>query len=529
MKITPIQAYNLRNMQTSGSKPASYSSQLSFGQDDKKSTKLPGGAKAAAAMMAAAITVASPANVTASALQSPIDKTPITPYTDVERTIPAASIFYFENGVQDNIIRSVYEDGDNIVTLTDEPSSDIHKASTLREIIDKAYNYASFANSEEELESLRNKCAAEIINANPCIISQKTNASDLTKDIDFSEVLDMPLQYYDGPAEILIPNEVPFQQAPLRNQSYAEDQLTWTPSANQANVNPNNPNPKEHTYASLEDLVENEYKTHKMTEADKRLIISKILQIPANTSLYEEDLTEPMEITGTVDDARRFAKYNTAEKEGIELPVVVTAHSVENGASANISKAALDKALEDGLTWQLYPVGYNGERNNMEYDLGATNRANFTISKGDIIDLTSALQFYIDPVTGQRYTTIDNKTGAYALQTSTASSKMVSDEIAKQIVYDNLHIYAAPQDINGRHFEYGAFDVNKGYDTTDKSIEEIIQNSTLNLDRAKAIKFVDGEGKSRLPEGTKFHLVDFDYVMLVNGKPVEVTPTPTPT
>ena len=295
-----------------------------------------------------------------------------------------------------------------------------------------------------------------------------------------------------------------------------------------ASVNPAKADGKT-TFATLEDLINVAYKSadgKKLTDADRIMIASKIAQDPDNTHLFEEDTAAGL-VNGNITDLTRISLANPV-LENITLPVVVTAKSVENGSSTVINKRADQDAYDLGVTWQLYPVGFDARRDNqMTYTIQGTGRKNYAISQGNIIDLTSALQYYVDPVSGERYASV-NGNGKCEINANTASSRMVSTEIMRQLAYKNLHIFAASQKINGKTYQYGAFDVNPGYNTKGKSLEEIIEHSTLNMDRAQAIKFVDESGKSRFPKGTQFNMVEFDYLMFLGEKPA-ATPTPKPT
>ena len=57
----------------------------------------------------------------------------------------------------------------------------------------------------------------------------------------------------------------------------------------------------------------------------------------------------------------------------------------------------------------------------MEQDLVSTGKSDYRIQQGQIIDLASALQFYVEPHSGQRFVSVNNQTGNYFWNDGVAS------------------------------------------------------------------------------------------------------------
>ena len=166
-----------------------------------------------------------------------------------------------------------------------------------------------------------------------------------------------------------------------------------------------------------------------------------------------------------------------------------------------------------------------------ERSISLTSRGDRQKESGDVYDLVDVLQFYASPDGNGRFAEID-RNGWLILNDDINYFTPFATQILQQVIYANLNIFTAPyEDENGVH-PYGVFDVNNGYDVEGKTLEEIIENSTINLDRMNNFSFVDENGISLFEEGAELNLPQFNYRINFCEKRTETpqaTTTPEPT
>jgi hypothetical protein len=426
------------------------------------------------------------------------------------------------------------ENGTIVVSITEYAGDKDSEGNTLNEIIEKVYSDALEGYEGEARVAVKNKMIDEIVQANPSLAKfiqdemgdkarsyKKIGGLDLYKGMTSSDdTLDVRL--------LTIPTKIVYQvqgQKP-ENMQFYETTDTYIPKTTTASVIKDAKNLMTGEYATFSQMIYAAYGDDISDEA-YRDIVYAVVNSPENASEFEY-IIDKMNFndiiqTANIHDLNRTLEENTSGTMiGLALPTVNTLR-VQSDA------LEFETGDKDDIIYQISPAEIKLGQNDRAIILKGKEDNSVAAEKGKIYTLQDVLQFYSSPDGNGRFATVED--GKLVLNQDVNYVKEFSSQIMQQVVYANLGIFAAPyEDAQGVH-PYGVFDVNEGYDVTDKSLEEIIQNSKINTDRMYTYSFVDTQGNSKLEYGTELHLPQFNYRINVLGKSATPTPTvvPTPT
>ena len=430
--------------------------------------------------------------------------------TDFSTQFLPVAEFYFPSAPEEvvlNLNENVPQNtnGNVIFDITNSPSAEMGEAATIGEIVDKTYSDALAKYDEETQGNVRNKIIDEIIQANPevadYIMSQPPSAIDAYNEIENITLAPSGIEF------ITIPNVVVYQSQEVEkgNLTFSQQTYTHKPERETASVVGSSNYLLEGEYASLPDLIYGVYGDDLSTEA-YRDILYAVVNAPENAEYFENvinkmNINEIMQ-SGNITDLNRTLEENTSGVMlNLTMPTVKTTKIIPNG----YNQVNGDK---EDIIYQISPakVGSATEERNIEL----TSKGRSQKVSGDLYDLVDVLQFYSSPDGNGRFAEID-RNGWLILNDDINYFTPFATQIMQQVVYANLDIFTAPyEDENGVH-PYGVFDVNNGYDVEGKSLEEIIENSTINIDRMNDFSFIDENGQCLFEDGTTLNLPQFIY------------------
>ncbi len=374
----------------------------------------------------------------------------------------------------------------------------IKEEKTLNEIIDEVYSDAlSNYGEESEKAAVRNKMIDEMIQSNPTLSKningeaksyEELGDKKITADLAGSKMLNIPtaIVYQSYGDEV------------VRTEFY-NSQKTYTPSSETASVVKGTEILFDDEYGSFEELIYGTYGEDISNEA-YRDIAYAIVNSPSNSPEFEVVLDDmnfnELAQAGSINDVNRLNDTMI----GLEMPVVTTLSST----AKNINVRGGNK---DGIIFQLSPAAVNEGENDRVIEIKSNTDG--ILTSGEVMTLKDVVQYYSSPDGKGRFATVQD--GKTVLNDRVNYVKEFASQIMQQVVYANLDIFTAEyEDKDGVH-KYGLFDVNPDYDTNEKSIEEIISNSQINIQRMNNYSFVDENGNSKFDEGTELKLPQFNY------------------
>ena len=406
--------------------------------------------------------------------------------------------------------------GTVLVTITDGESDRIDEGNTLNEIIEKVYSDALDEYDEEEQAAIVNKFIDEIVQANPSLA--KYIHDELGDGItNYEQIANLNLYHGDTSVDqtldtrvLTIPTAVVYQvqgQEP-DNISFANSSSVYTPVNESASVIKDSDDLLEGEYASFSDMIYANYGEDISDEA-YRDIVYAVVNSPLNAVEFEY-VIDNMNIndlikTGNITDLNRTLNANTdKEMIGISLPSVATLRDVS-------SIADVDTAKKNGIVYQISPSAFLDGQDDLSVTILSNNNENGKMEPGDVFSAIDILQFYTSPDGNGRFASVNDQ-GELVLNSDVNYSEVFASQILQQFAYANINVFAAQyEDADGNTHEYGVFDVDPNYDTTGKSIDDILAHSTINIERLLSYSFVDENGQSKFEDGVKLNLPQFNY------------------
>ena len=444
--------------------------------------------------------------------------------------------FYFTNAdrvvtLKPNAELPRNDRGTVLVTITDGESDRIDEGNTLNEIINKVYSDALDGYDEEEKAAIVNKFIDEIVQANPSLAKyiQNEMGDDIT---NYEQIGSLNLYTGDSSKDqtldtrlLTMPTSVVYQVQGQEPESvlFANSASVYTPVNDKVSIIKDSDDLLDGEYSSFSDMIYANYGEDISDEAYRDIVYS-IVNSPLNAVEFEYVIDE-MNIndlikTGNITDLNRTLNANTdKEMFGISLPSVATLRNVS-------SIANVDSARKNGIVYQISPSAFLDGQDDLTLLIKSNTNEDGTMNPGDVFKAVDILQFYTSPDGNGRFAYVDED-GVLQINKDINYEEAFASQILQQFVYANLGVFAAPyEDAQGNTYDYGVFDVNKGFDVKGKSLDEILANSTINVDRLFDYSFVDKDGESRFEEGVKLNLPQFNY--RINNCARLTTPT-TPT
>ena len=396
--------------------------------------------------------------------------------------------------------------GTVLVTITDDDSERIDEGNTLDEIIRKVYSDALDGYDEEEQAAIVNKFIDETIQANPSLA--KYIRDELGDNItNYDQIANLNL--YKGKTSIdqtldtrvlTMPTSVVYQvqgQEP-DSISFSNSSSVYTPVNETASIIKGSDDLLDGEYASFSDMIYANYGEDISNEA-YRDIVYAVVNSPLNAVEFEY-VIDNMNVndlikTGNITDLNRTLNANTdKEMFGISLPSVATLRDVS-------SIADVDTAKKNGIVYQISPSAFIDGQDDLSISITNNDNKDGTKKPGDVFDAIDILQYYTSPDGNGRFAVVDED-GKLVLNSDVNYSEVFASQILQQFAYANINIFAAPyEDEDGNVYDYGVFDVNSGYDTKGKSLEDILANSKINIGRLLSYSFVDENGQSKFEDG----------------------------
>ena len=423
------------------------------------------------------------------------------------------------------------DEGTIIVTISNkETNKDNESGNTLNEIIEEVYSEAlSQYKDEQERATIKNKMIDEIIQANPSLSAYINE--ELGRDVESYEEIGN-LDLYKGKSSVdeyldtrllTMPTTIVYQKQGVETKEtdYSTSFTNYTPKTQIASVIKDSDDLLDGEYKSFSDMVYGVYGKDISNEA-YRDIVYAIVNSPANAYEFEYALDQMNfnEIirTGNITDINRTLDENTNKlMVGLEMPNITTLR-------VNSKNADNNKVNKNAIIYQISPAALTEGENDKVITL--TDLTGDKKLSGDVFALKDVLQFYSSPDGNGRFAYIED--GKTILNDDVNYVEEFANQIMKQVVYANIDLFATPYAIGDKVYEYGVFDVNKGYDTKDKSLDEIIKNSTINESRMNKFSFIDENGEMKYENGTQLNLPQFNYRLNLCA-PKATTPTPVPT
>ncbi len=403
------------------------------------------------------------------------------------------------------------ENGTIIVTITEDESEEIDEGSTLGEIIEKVYSEALDKYEGEERTAIYNKLIDETIQANPSL--SQYIADELGEDAASYEDI-ASLNLYKGSTSndetldtrlLTMPTALVYQVQGKDSYNYGYNYSTYTysPEDETASVIKDSDNLIDGEYSSISDLIYAQYGEDISDEA-YRDILYAIVNSPENASEFEYVIDEmnfnDIVTTANITDLNRTLDENTSDMLlGLSLPSVATLKT-----SSNIAEDT--SADKDAIIYQISPAAVVDGQDDKVITL--TDKAS-DMEAGDVYTLKDVLQYYSSPDGNGRFANVVD--GELILNSDVNYVDEFAINILQQVAYANLDIFTAEYEDENGTYKYGIFDVNEGYDTEGKSLEEIIQNSTINIGRLMRYSFVDEDGISKFEDGVTLNLPQFNY------------------
>ena len=438
---------------------------------------------------------------------------------DVSTITVPVSEFYFTNS--DGVV-TLYpnknlpknNEGTVIVTITDKSSNEATSGNTLNEIIPKIYSDVLNSYNEDEQASIKNKIIDEIIQSNPSLaqyiseeLGDKARSYEKISGLDLyngnlgnSGILDTRL--------LIMPNVIAYQvqgENP-ENSKFVISSSLYTPSSNSASVIKDGSELLDGEYSSFSKMIYGEYGNDISDEA-YRDIVYAVVNSPENAVEFEAvlDQMDFNEIinTANINDLNRTLDENTdKEMLGIFLPSVTTLRTAANNADVKSGN-------RDGIVYQISPAAVVDGQNDLSVSIVDNTNEDGLMKDGQVFKLADVLQFYNSPDGNGRFAIVSN--GKLYLNNDVNYVGEFATQILQQVVFANLDIFASEYEDNNGIYKYGVFDVDKNYDTEGKSIDDILEHSTINIDRLMSYSFVDENGISKFENGVKLNLPQFNY------------------
>ena len=435
--------------------------------------------------------------------------------------------FYFTNDGEEVVLYPNEDlprndEGTIIVTISEYTSDSETSGNTLNEIISKVYSEALEQYDEDEREAIKNKIIDEIIQSNPSLAEyvakemgdkarsyKKIAGLDLYKGVSSSDqLLDTRL--------LTMPTSIVYQVQGKENPkvNYFSSSEVHVPASSTGSVIKDEEEELlDGEYTSFSDLIYGMYGEDISDEA-YRDIVYAVVNAPQNAADFEYiidkmDFNDIIE-TANINDLNRTLDENT-DKEllGIFLPTVTTLRTVAGNAD-------VESADKDGIIYQISPVAYVNGQNDRVISILSNEREDGLMEEGQVFKALDVLQFYNSPDGNGRFANVED--GKLELNTSVNYVDEFALQILQQVAYANLNIFAAEYEDENGIYNYGVFDVRDGYDTEGKSLEEIIQNSTINIDRLMSYSFVNENGESKFEDGVKLTKECLDRLDEYKGK-----------
>ena len=446
--------------------------------------------------------------------------------TDFSTPFLPVAEFYLPNE-PDEIILNINEDvplnknGNAIFDITISSSPKMGEAATIGEIIDKTYSDVLAGYDEETRGNVRNKIIDEIVQANPAvsdyIATKQPSETDSYEEIETMNLSPSGIEF------VSIPNIVVYQsqEDEIGRLSFSQFTYTHKPEMEMASVVGNSSYLLEGEYETLPDLIYGVYGDDISTEA-YRDILYAVVNSPENAEYFENvindmNINEIMQ-SGSITDINRTLEENTSGVMlNLTMPTVNTTRVVPNGYDIVGGK-------KEDIIYQISPAKVGS--NDAERSILLSSKGDSAKQSGDVYDLVDVLQFYASPDGNGRFAEVD-RNGWLILNDDISYFNPFATQIMQQVVYANLDIFTAPyEDESGVH-PYGVFDVNNGYDVEGKTLEEIIENSTINTDRMNDFSFIDENGNCLFEQGVRLNLPQFNYRINYCEQSLDEVETPT--
>ncbi len=386
--------------------------------------------------------------------------------------------------------------GTLLAVITPDSSERANEGATLGEVISKVYSNALSSYEGEQKTAIFNKLIDETLQANPEVAQY---VKDLAggEILSYQNVADMNLYRDDNNAAsntIIIPEAVVYleQGVEPENAEYIYSSEVHTPKSDMASIIKDTNELNENEYSSISDMIYGEYGEDISDEAYRDILYS-IVNNPINAEYFETtvknlNLNQLLQ-TESITDLNRTLDENTNKTAlNIYLPEVTTLKTSENGLQA-------DNNGGNEIVYQISPAEVEEGQNDKLIILdGKMGRK----EAGSVHELKDVLQYYSSPDGQGRFAGISE--GKLVLN-DIEYGKVLSDNILSQVIYNNLELFTTPYSNKDGYHEFGVFDVNPDYDTTDKTRDEIIRNSTINKDRMYNFSFENFEGNElKLPQ-----------------------------
>ena len=446
--------------------------------------------------------------------------------------------FYFSNAAREVTYSpdsdiDVNESGSVIVTITEDKSDRKIEGNTLGEIISKVYSTALADYTGDEQTSLRNKIIDEVIQANPALSTYVH--SELGEDADSYDAI-ASLNLYSGNTSsdetldvrvLSMPTEIVYLSQ--GNGPTTVDNLhssnTYVPVISSGSVIKGEDNLLDGEFSSFSEMIYAAYGDDLSDEA-YRDIVYAVVNAPQNATEFEYVLDEmnvlDLFTVGNIHDLNRVIEANSSDLLlDITLPSVTTLRTQRGNV-------LIDDGSKNAPIYQISP---SAPVNGLNDRAIALKDKDGQMQAGDVYELRHVLQYYYSPNGQGRFAHVDEN-GTFWVQEGVSYWDEFDTNIMQQVVYANPNIFAAPyEDANG-YYPYGVFNVNDGYDTTGKSLDEIIQNSSIDLERMWNYSFVDANGESLFEDGVELNLPQFNYRInkgaVASTKPSEPTKPTSP-
>ena len=424
--------------------------------------------------------------------------------------------------------------GTIIVTITEKSSDKMNEGNTLGEIVSKVYSDELENYEGEEYTAVFNKLIDEVVQANPSLSAYVQKELGDNAD-SYEDIANLDLYKGSSSADqtldtrlLTIPTVISWQvqgKEPINYNSFYTAS-TYVPKSATVNIVDGGNNLMNGEYKSFSEMIYGEYGEDISDEA-YRDIVYGIVNDPRNAHHFEIIL-DGMNFydivhTGNINDLKRTLAENIdGDMVGISLPTV-------NTFRTNATEDNKNDGNKNLIIYQISPAAVKEGQNDRQILIVNNTSKYGKMSAGDVFILRDVLQFYPSPDGNGRFAYVEN--GKLVMNSKVNYQEDFATNILEQVVYGNLPIFTAQyEDENGVH-PYGVFDVNGGYDTKGKTLEQIIQNSTINLERMMSFSFVDENGVSKFEDGVELNLPQFNYRLNQNvtvSKPSEPTvPTET--
>jgi hypothetical protein len=410
--------------------------------------------------------------------------------SDISLTSVPVTEFYFTN--DENVTKltpnediPTNENGSIIVTVSEFASSNKDEGTTLDEIINKVYSDALNQYEGEQKTAVFNKIVDETIQANP---SLSTFISEELGDDATSYEAISDLNLYSGKSSsdqsldtrlLTMPTAIVFQVQGEKpeNVGFNYSATSYSPALETASVFTGVEDLLEGEFSSLSDSIYSLYGEDISDEA-YRDILYAVVNAPENASEFEYVLDKmnfnDIVKTANITDLNRTLEENTSDSMiGLFYPTVTTLRT-------NAENADLENSDKNGIIYQISPAAVKNGQNDRTITI-ESKKLDTEMQSGDVYALKDVLQFYSSPDGKGRFATVED--GKLELNYDIEYSDEFAKNILQQVAYANLDIFTAEYTDAKGTYEYGVFDVEDGYDTTDKSLEDIIKHSTINMTR----------------------------------------------